>query len=261
MTIGKNKRTGKKGNRKKQLDPMTRKEWYTVKAPAIFANCEFGRTIVNRTAGLKTSTESLKGRVFEVSLADLNNDEDQFFRKMKFSIEEIQGTQCLTNFHGMSFTRDKLCSLVKKWHTLIEAWVDVKTTDGYVLRLFCIAFTKKRRNQMKKTSYAQASQIRAIRAKMQEIMTAEASKGDLKALFKNFIPEFMGKEIEKACNGIYPLKDVYIRKAKVLKKPKFDLAKLMEIHEGGEVSAADMGKAMDREEEDGDAVAGTGGRY
>merc|ERR1711865_616458 len=102
----------------------------------------------NRTAGLKTSTESLKGRVFECSLADLNDDEDQFFRKMRFCVEEIQGSQCLTNFHGMSFTRDKLCSLVKKWHTLIEAWVDVKTTDGFVLRLFCIAFTKKRRNQM-----------------------------------------------------------------------------------------------------------------
>merc|ERR1712224_1016388 len=124
--------------------------------------------------------------------------------------------------------------------------VDVKTTDGYTLRLFCIAFTKKRRNQMKKTSYAQQSQIRQIRQKMVEVMTAEASKSDLKELFGKFVPEFIGKEIEKACNGIYPLKDVFIRKAKVLKKPKFDLAKLMEVHEGG----AEVGKKVEREEEE-----------
>ena len=250
MTIGKNKRTGKKGSRKKAVDPMSRKDWYTVKAPAILQVREFGQTIVNRTAGLKTSTDSLRGRVFECSLADLNEDEDQFFRKMKFSVEEISGNQCLTNFHGMDFTRDKLCSLVKKWHSLIEAWCDVKTTDGYTLRLFCIAFTKKRRNQMKKTAYAQNAQIREIRQKMVEVMTAEASKSDLKELFNKFIPEFIGKEIEKACNGVYPLKDVFIRKAKVLKKPKFDLSKLMEVHEGG---VENLGKKVDREEDEEEA--------
>lgn len=30
--------------------------------------------------------------------------------------------------------------------------------------------------------------------------------------------------------GIYPLQNVYIRKAKILKTPKFDITKLMEVH-------------------------------
>ncbi|KNA18031.1 hypothetical protein SOVF_074570 [Spinacia oleracea] len=30
--------------------------------------------------------------------------------------------------------------------------------------------------------------------------------------------------------GIYPLQNVYIRKVKILKAPKFDLGKLMEVH-------------------------------
>jgi len=64
-------------------------------------------------------------------------------------VEEVQGKNCLTNFHGMNLTRDKLCSMVKKWQTLIEANVDVKTSDGYLLSLFCIGFTKKRQNQIK----------------------------------------------------------------------------------------------------------------
>lgn len=62
----------------------------------------------------------------------------------------------------MDFTTDKLRSLVRKWQSLIEAHVDVKTTDNYQLRLFCIAFTKKRPNQIKKTCYAQSSQIRQV---------------------------------------------------------------------------------------------------
>ena len=49
---------------------------------------------------------------------------------------------------GMDFTTDKLRSLVRKWQTLIEAHVEVKTTDGYVLRMFCIGFTKKRAGQV-----------------------------------------------------------------------------------------------------------------
>lgn len=36
------------------------------------------------------------------------------------------------------------------------------------------------------------------------------------------IPDSIGKDIEKKCQSIYPLHDVFIRKVKVLKRPKFD---------------------------------------
>ena len=130
----------------------------------------------------------------------------------------------------MDFTSDKLRSLVRKWQTLIEAHVDVKTTDGYLIRLFAIAFTKRRPSQVKKTTYAQTAQIREIRKKMFEIMIREASSCDLKELVQKFIPEAIGREIEKATRSIYPLQNVYIRKAKILKAPKFDMSKLLELH-------------------------------
>merc|ERR1711988_1102354 len=182
--------------------------------------------------GTKIASEGLKGRVFELSLADLNNDEDQAFRKIKLVAEDVQGYNILTNFHGMDMTRDKLASLIKKWQSLIEGNVDVKTTDGYTLRMFCIAFTDKMPNQLAKKCYANSAQVRAIRKKMVDIMRDEASKCDLKELVLKLIPEYMGTEIEKACAGIYPLQNVFIRKVKVLKKPKFDLVKLMELHTG-----------------------------
>ena len=178
----------------------------------------------------ENANDSLKGRIIEISLADLNKDEEQSFRKIKLRIDEIQGKNCLTNFHGMDFTSDKLRSLVRKWQTLIEAHVDVKTTDGYLIRLFAIGFTKRRPSQVRKTTYAQSSQIREIRKKMFEIMTREATTCDLKELVQKFVPEAIGREIEKASRSIYPLQNVYVRKAKILKAPKFDISKLLELH-------------------------------
>jgi small subunit ribosomal protein S3Ae len=232
MAVGKNKRLskGKKGIKKKVVDPFTRKDWYDIKAPSMFEVRNVGKTLVNRSVGLKNANDSLRGRVIEVSLGDLNKDEEQSFRKIKLRIDEIQGKNCLTNFHGMDFTSDKLRSLVRKWQTLIEAHVDVKTTDGYLLRLFCIGFTKRRPSQVRKTTYAQSSQVREIRKKMFEIITRDASSGDLKAWVLKFLPEAIGREIEKASRSIYPLQNVYIRKAKILKAPKFDVSKLLELH-------------------------------
>lgn len=183
---GKNKRLtkGKKGGKKKAQDPFARKDLYTIKAPSIFTTRNAGKTIISRTAGNKIASEGLKGRVFEVSLADLNGgDEAQGYRKIRLVCEDVQGTEVVTNFHGMDITRDKLCSLIRKWQSLIEAFVDVRTTDGYYLRIFAIGFTKKQSNQaVKSTCYAQAGQIRNIRKKMFEILTEEASKCDLKEL-------------------------------------------------------------------------------
>merc|ERR1712062_466509 len=164
--------------------------------------------------------------------ADLQNDEVAF-RKFKLVAEEVQGRNVLTNFHGMSLTTNKLRSMVKKWQTLIEANVDVRTTDGFLLRLFCIGFTKKRQNQIKKTCYARSTQVRSIRKKMCEIMVREVASNDLKELVNKLIPDSIGKDIKKACQGIYPLHDVFVRKVKILKKPKFDLSRLMELHGEG----------------------------
>merc|ERR1711879_392080 len=127
MAVGKNKKLmkGKKGGKKKIIDPFTRKEWYDVKAPNLFKNRQVGKTLVTRTIGTKIASANLKGRV-------------------------------------------------RKWQSLIEATMDVKTTDGYVLRLFCIGFTMNRQSQC-----------------------------DLKDLVTKLVPNTIGKKIEKRCTSIY----------------------------------------------------------
>jgi len=243
MAVGKNKGLkigGKKGAKKKVVDPFTRKDWYDIKAPSTFKVRQVGKTLVNRTQGTKIASDGLKGRVYEVSLADLQNENDaeRSFRKFRLVCEDVQGKNCLTTFHGMDLTTDKLRSMVKKWQTLIQGNVDVKTTDGYTIRVFCIGFTRKQDSSTKKTCYAQAQQVRNIRKKMIDIITREVSSTDLKDVVNKLIPDSIARDIEKACQGIYPLHDVHIRKVKVIRRPRFDLAKLMDMHGEGSGKAA-----------------------
>ena len=234
---------------------MAKKEWYDVRAPNQFKERNVCKTLVSRTSGLKIASEGLKGRIFEANLGDLNKNEEQSYRKMKLRVEDVQGDKCITLFYGMELTRDKLCSLIKKWKTLIECNVEVTTTDGYKLRVFCISFTRKQDNQNKKTCYAQSSQVHAIRAKMREVIVDEVSKCDLATLVTKLSTETIGNRIQKECNRIFPLENTMIRKVKMLKAPKVELSKLMEQH--ADIVSKEEGVKV---EEAVPSLAGSGGR-
>jgi len=47
--------------------------------------------LISRTQGTKIASEEMKGRVFEVNLADLQNDDDQAAKKIKLCVEDVQG--------------------------------------------------------------------------------------------------------------------------------------------------------------------------
>jgi small subunit ribosomal protein S3Ae len=230
MTIG--KKNTKKGNKKKATDSIHHKDWFNVKAPCFFRNRRIGKTLAKRTTGTKTSTDALKGRVFEVSLADLQQDEDKYAsRKIKLRVEGVHGSDCLTNFWGMDLTKDKIRSLFTKRQTAIEANVNIRVTDGHKLRIFVIGFTKKDINRKDRACYAKSSQIRQIRKRMVDIVKKEVDERDLQNLVSKLISEVIGKNIEKSCSGIYPLRNCMVRKVKMLDNPICDLVKLMNLHE------------------------------
>ena len=46
-----------------------------------------------------------------------------------------------------------------------------------------------------------------------------------------FTSEVVEKKITKECSKIYPVKNVKVRKIKVIQRPKIDATKLAEVHE------------------------------
>lgn len=246
MAVGKNKRISKnkKGGKKKVGDTFLRKEWYDLRAPSTFTTRAIGKTCVTKTQGTRLAADGLKLRVYEVNLADLaGGEEEQAYRKILLRCEDVQGKQCLTDFHGMDVTRNHAQSLVRKWQSLIEGSADLRTTDGYTLRVFVVAFTKRQRNQVRNNCYAQNSKIKAIRKRMMTVLSDEITKSSLKELVgRKFPHNTIEKEMTRATTSIFPLQNIYIRKVKVVKRPKFDMTKFMELH--GDAASEDAGRTV-----------------
>ena len=235
MAIGKNKKykagSVKKGSKRKVQEPFSKKEWYKVKVPKNFKRRDVGQIVVNKTAGTRIASEQLKGRVVEVNLADLMENEKYGLYNYKFRCEDVNGKDCLMVFHGLKLTTDKLRSIVKKWCTLIETYVDVKTTDNNLIRVFCIGFTSRRPNQIKKTSYAKTAQVKRIRKVMNATITKEANSKELTEFIDYLKEPRLTREIIAKCQKIFPLDNVYIRKVKILKAAKIDSLKLLDQHQ------------------------------
>ena len=122
--------------------------------------------------------------------ADLAPNQDTFhWRKIKLIVDQTEGRQAITSFYGVDTTRDELCSLIKKRKTLIEAISDVKSQDGYVLRIFVISFTRESGSQKSKTNYALSSQQKIIRRKINEIIAKEVSKANATQILNLFTSE------------------------------------------------------------------------
>merc|ERR1719277_1484851 len=161
--------------------------------------------MVTKTQGMRVETDGLKGRVCEFNLADLKEDENGH-KKIKLEVQEIQGKSCLTDFHGLSLTRDKMCNLVKKKYTLIETWADCKTSDGYVVRIFCIAFTREvKDHQVKQFTYAQTAQVRKIRKRMVQVLQTEVAAGPLKDTVAKLCVDSLESSMKQATTRIFPL--------------------------------------------------------
>ena len=234
------KKGGKKG-KKKVIEAMTRKEWYDVVAPANFKTRQFAKTICNKTIGNNIAADNLRGRVYEANLGDLNqsNDRDEPYRKIKFCVQDVQGRNLLTQFHGMDLTMDRVRCMLKKWCTTIEATIDVKTKDGYEMRLFVIGFSTKNKNQVSKNCYANMRLVRAVRYRMTKIVKNRISQQDITKAVNDLTHDVISDLLFKRCNPLLPLRDVKIRKIKMLRTPRVDREELLKNH--GEIPESKEG--------------------
>jgi len=195
----------------------------------MFANRKFTKSPVNVSAGKKLSSDTIKGRVYECNLGDLNGN--LAYKKIQLIVDDTSSSEnrtALTNFYGLDTTKDHLCSLIRKWHTLIETFVDAKTSDGFLLRFFPIAFTARSKRQLRATTYAQVSQVKLIRQKTREIITKFVKRNTLKEVVNSLIVEKFSPEMTAEAKKIFPVQNCIIRKVKTLKRPRFD-SKLIKI--------------------------------
>ena len=94
-----------------------------------------------------------------------------------------------------------------------------------------IAFTLESPNQNRKTNSALASQQKEIRKRINDIVSKEVAKSNATKLLELFTNEVIEKKITREVFPIYPVKNVRVRKIKVIQRPKVDATKLAEMHD------------------------------
>ena len=234
MAKGKNKKLSKKGKivKKGEKHPFTKKEWFSVIAPAALRESKsVGWTCCKKPTGTQMVSDFLKNRVAEMSYADITNSAKDVAKRIRVQIEEIQGSSCFTSFYSYELAREKIAAMLKKRQTLIEVVSEVKTTDGVIFRIFLYAVTTKSRNQVKLNSYAKSSKVRALRKRLFAELAAQASTLTSKNFIHEVVSEALNANLEKAANDVIPGVKLQIGKLKIAKRGNVEFTKAVETVE------------------------------
>lgn len=214
----KNKGSKKSKSRAKE-NRFSKKQFFNLCTAPIFPVTMHGRTSHPKTKSRQDLTPFLLGRTFSVNQGDLNGANTETHRNFCFKVGEVRGRDCLGVFNGMYVSRDKVANMIRKWHSLVDAHLDLTTADGSVWRFFVVAVTKRLPGQVKKNSYCQESQAKAIRKIIFEVLTEEVEGVDTDKIVKKLSTELIGKEIESRCAKIFPITAI-VSKVKPIKNMK-----------------------------------------
>lgn len=187
----------------RKIDGWKSKEWYNIEAP-VYLN----RSIVGNTMAGDPSL--LIGRNVETTVGELTNDMTKNNTKVILRINNVIGEIATTDLMGHELTTDYVRSIVKRQTSRIDANIEVKTKDKYVIRVKPTCFTIKR---------ARSSQMQAIREIMVEIVKKRAAESDFENFMQEAILGRLSAAIYRQAKFIYPLRRVEIRKTQVKAMP------------------------------------------
>ena len=172
------------------------KRWYTVLAPESFDRAELGETTANEP-------EQVLERTIETTLGELTDDAGANNVKLTFRITDVGSDSAYTEFIKHELTRDYLGSLVRRGASKIAAYMTVRTSDDYRIRVQPVAFTTKKAND---------SQERAIRRRMMELVREAARERTFEEFTDSVVYGRLSSALYGEARTIYPLRRVEIGK-------------------------------------------------
>jgi small subunit ribosomal protein S3Ae len=187
----------------RKLDSWKSKEWYHIEAPTYLNRAHIGTTMAS-------DPSLLIGRRIETTVGELTNDMTKNNTKVLLRVNNVVGDIAHTTLIGHELTTDYVRSIVKRQTSRIDANVDVRTKDGYLIRVKPTCFTIKR---------ARSSQMKAIRELMINIVKRRASESDFETFMQEAILGRLSAGIYRQAKFIYPLRRVEIRKTEVTSAP------------------------------------------
>lgn len=255
MAKGKNKKIPRKEKTSKKGERHTfaRKEWFNIISPAcVQIKKPIGWTCCKKPQGTQVVSDFLKGRIAELTYADVTSSHLDVPKKISSIVDEVQGSNCFTSFYKYELARDKISGMLRKRQTLVEINAEAKTEDGIVVRVFLVVVSNRVEGQVKLNTYIKHAKVKLLRKKM----TAEVQKLAAKAKLDNFIydilTEKLVKDLQAEAVKIVPGCKLQIAKVKTVKRGIVDTKKLVEDLVKVE-AAKDTEGAKDKTEENPEA--------
>ncbi len=180
------------------------KAWYNLTAPDMFNRASLGET-------LSDEPEKLVGRKTVVSHQDLSGDYSKAHVKLAFEVYAIKGNDALTRFIGHDFRKDYVIRLARRRRTKIDGVFDLKTKDGYVVRVKPLAIAEKR---------IKTTQEKGIREAMGVIVDEWAQKMTFSEFVKAMLSGEVADAATKQCRTIFPVRKLEIKKSQVISFPE-----------------------------------------
>ena len=184
-------------------DPWALKKWFSVYAPSYLGGVFIAEVPVSEA-------QKMLMRTLEVSLYDLTKDISHLPIKLRFQIHRVDGLRASTRFKGLELTRDYLRSLVRRGTSKVAAVTEVRTKDGWVMRIAVLAVTTHRIGSAQKS---------AMRKRMVETLVKKAVEMDIAQFLKETLEGTLAADLFVAGKKIAPLRKVELAKIKVLRYP------------------------------------------
>nr|AOZ55984.1 ribosomal protein S3AE [uncultured korarchaeote] len=188
--------SSRRGGRGKRRIP---KHWVPVIALDLFRGEKIGAVLMGKP-------ESVIGRVLEVTLRDLTGSFEHEKYKLYYRVTEVEDGIVYGRFCKAAISRDFRASMIRRRSSLVELYVDSKTSDEIPVRHFHTIVTRYRiRTSMK----------RAIRKLVSEKLLEIIPTLTLDEYVKSVLfgsPIKLNEELAQASRKICPIKNVDLRK-------------------------------------------------
>ena len=189
----------------KVRDKWKLKSWLTVLASPSFGSAPIVRIPV-------TDAEKARGRVVETTLYDiLKQDPQHYSFKLYFQVDRVEGETAHTVLKGHEYSREYLRSLVRRGSSLSDFIKDYHTKDGYLVRVYCIAFSQGRMNTSKKHD---------LRIVMDRVIGERASGLTYDQFAQEMVLQKIASDVYNEAKKVTHLRHVGLRKSKLIKMPE-----------------------------------------
>ncbi len=159
-----------------------------------------------------TDAEKARGRVVETTLYDiLKQDPQHYSFKLYFQVDRVEGETAHTVLRGHEYSREYLRSLVRRGSSLSDFIKDYRTKDGYLVRVYCIAFSQGRMNTSKKHD---------LRSVMDRVIGERASSLTYDQFAQEMVLQKIASDVYNEAKKVTHLRHVGLRKSKLIRMPE-----------------------------------------